>query len=106
MLSLDEIRNGINKWARKNPMIKTVWLFGSYARGEAKPGSDIDLTVDLTDDTPQKLYEIMDNREIWSDEIGSILNFKNIHLGGYDKKELPQEGKFLSGAIILYRKTN
>jgi len=26
--------------------VKRVFLFGSYARGEAKPGSDIDLRID------------------------------------------------------------
>lgn len=33
----------------KDSSIKKVWLFGSYARNEADPLSDLDLIVDLDD---------------------------------------------------------
>lgn len=35
---------------------KSIGVFGSYARGEAKPGSDLDLLVDFS--TQHSLFEI------------------------------------------------
>ncbi|GGJ04563.1 nucleotidyltransferase domain-containing protein [Neoroseomonas lacus] len=32
-------------WARLEPLIRFVWLFGSRARGDHRPDSDIDLAV-------------------------------------------------------------
>lgn len=31
----------------KNKPVKSVWLFGSYARGEADSDSDVDVVVDI-----------------------------------------------------------
>ena len=45
--STEEIRHRIEPIARKY-RLAAVYLFGSYARGEATPESDIDLLVDLT----------------------------------------------------------
>ena len=45
VLSLESIRLLILPVA-KGSMLKSVFLFGSYARGEAKPESDVDLLID------------------------------------------------------------
>lgn len=46
--TVDEIRRRITPVA-KQYKLAAVFLFGSYARGEATAESDIDLLVDLTD---------------------------------------------------------
>jgi len=46
MLTVDQIKNTVSEYFRDKP-VKTVYLFGSYARGEAKEDSDVDLLVDL-----------------------------------------------------------
>jgi len=38
------------------PQVKLVWVEGSLARGEAKPGSDIDLRVMIEDDAFEQLW--------------------------------------------------
>ena len=38
----------IRAWAKLNGNIREVWLFGSRARGSAKPRSDVDLAIALT----------------------------------------------------------
>lgn len=43
--SVDDIRKIVEPVARKHGL-ERVWLFGSHARGEATPESDIDLRVD------------------------------------------------------------
>ena len=44
ILSIDEIRDKIRPICEKYKVEK-VWLFGSYARGEAREDSDVDLHV-------------------------------------------------------------
>ncbi len=45
--SIDEIRRRVAPVAEKYKL-RAVYLFGSYARGEATAESDVDLLVDLT----------------------------------------------------------
>ena len=47
MLSLEQIKDGISIIATEYP-IKKVELFGSYAKGSNRPGSDVDLLVEFT----------------------------------------------------------
>jgi hypothetical protein len=43
----DEDRARIVAWARKHPEIRAVYLYGSRARGDNQPDSDIDLAIVL-----------------------------------------------------------
>ena len=52
--SIDEIAQIITPIAQKHGLA-AVYLFGSYARGEATPESDVDLLVDLTGSTVKGL---------------------------------------------------
>src|SRR3569623_184201 len=36
----------IQHWAASIPVIKRVWIFGSRARGTARPDSDLDIAVE------------------------------------------------------------
>ncbi|MDR0621108.1 MAG: nucleotidyltransferase domain-containing protein [Deltaproteobacteria bacterium] len=45
MLSIDDIKRLVEPVARRYG-VDSVRLFGSYARGEATPSSDVDLLVD------------------------------------------------------------
>ncbi|OJW79072.1 MAG: hypothetical protein BGO69_00265 [Bacteroidetes bacterium 46-16] len=46
MLTVQQIKNTITDYFKDKP-VKKVYLFGSYARGEAKEDSDVDLLVEL-----------------------------------------------------------
>ena len=46
MLITEEIKKTVTNYFRDKP-VKKVYLFGSYARGEADENSDVDLLVDL-----------------------------------------------------------
>lgn len=43
----DQDRELIVAWARRHPEIKAVHLYGSRARGDHRPDSDIDLAITL-----------------------------------------------------------
>ena len=58
ILSLDALRYLIQPVAMRNELT-TVYLFGSYARGEATPTSDVDLMIDGSAiDTADKYFYI------------------------------------------------
>lgn len=46
MLSIEQIKQVVADYFRDKP-VKQVWLFGSYARGEADEQSDVDLLVEV-----------------------------------------------------------
>ena len=46
ILTQEYIRKVVSEYLKNKP-VKKVWLFGSYARGEADDKSDIDVVVDL-----------------------------------------------------------
>lgn len=48
MLTIDEIKNAVTPICEHYGVNK-LWLFGSYARGEADDKSDVDLLVDKGD---------------------------------------------------------
>ena len=48
MLTVQQIKDTVTDYFKDKP-VKEVYLFGSYARGEAKEDSDVDLGVILGD---------------------------------------------------------
>ncbi len=46
MLTTKQIKQTVSEYFKDKP-VKKVYLFGSYARGEADENSDVDLLVDL-----------------------------------------------------------
>jgi uncharacterized protein len=48
MLTIQQIQQTVSAYFKDKP-VKKVYLFGSYARGEAKKDSDVDLGIILED---------------------------------------------------------
>jgi predicted nucleotidyltransferase len=44
----DEWRAALRQWASNNDCVRELWLFGSWATGDATPGSDVDVALVLT----------------------------------------------------------
>ena len=70
ILSKEQIQKAINDYFTKKP-VKRVWLFGSYARGEANEESDLDVLVDFEDNKKIGLRYL-----IWHEVIERIVNKK------------------------------
>ena len=64
--TLDEIRDIVSRLARQYGA-KRVYLFGSYARGEADASSDIDLCVD-----GESIRSLLDLGDLYSDLEGAL----------------------------------
>ncbi len=63
---IERFLSAVVKWASAQPDIVAVALVGSYARGTAKPASDVDLVI-LTS-CPQRYVQATD----WAATFGSI----------------------------------
>lgn len=50
----------LKSFFKKDNRIREAWLFGSYARGEATPGSDIDVMVRFNDEKKISVFDLAD----------------------------------------------
>ena len=69
MNSLQSMKKAIAEYFKTQPIIK-AWLFGSYARGEETPLSDVDLLVQYDENTRVSLLKIAS----MSNELEDILD--------------------------------
>lgn len=56
----------------KTKPVKAVYLFGSYARGDAKEQSDIDLLIDLDIEKVNNAWDVLS----YSEDLGNLLHKK------------------------------
>ena len=73
-ISIGMIRGKVTSWAESHPEIKRVFLFGSRARGDSKPDSDVDIAVEVVGikgENADTRYFL--NKNIWKDELKAAL---------------------------------
>jgi len=81
ILTKEQIQKIISEYFAAKP-VKKVWLFGSYARGEADEDSDVDVLVDIDYDSKVGLQYFS-----WHTELGSLLNKKvDVVSAGWESK--------------------
>jgi predicted nucleotidyltransferase len=69
----DEIRGALCEWARDCACIQRLYVFGSRARGTARPNSDLDLAVILYEMHGNELSELIVRRKNWQTELTRAL---------------------------------
>jgi predicted nucleotidyltransferase len=70
ILSRDHIRQLMSSYFADKP-VKRAWLFGSYARNEANEESDIDVLIDMDDNSRVGLRYLA-----WHEDIEKLVNKK------------------------------
>ena len=88
-LNIQQLKEKIIPLLKKEGVIRSA-LFGSYARGEETPASDIDILVELPDD--RSLLDLVSLQFSLEDALNKkvdLLTFNSIHplLKSYIKKE-------------------
>ena len=83
-----------------------IYLFGSFARGENGPDSDLDFCVVLPDDAPREFYRLGVHRALW--DVGTAADVVRFPASDFEtraanvKASLPativREGKVLYDA--------
>lgn len=62
------LREILKAWAANKPTIKALYVFGSYARGDAHMDSDLDIAFDFSD-VDEPLAELIGNAALWKAEL-------------------------------------
>lgn len=95
-MTLQDIKQKIIPVLKKEGVIK-AGIFGSYATGEAKKGSDVDLLVDLADD--KSLFDLVGLKLALEDVLK-----KRVDVITYDAIYPPLEKIILNEQRVIYEK--
>jgi len=69
----DEWLSALQEWAKKHESIRELWVFGSRAKGTAKPDSDLDVGIYLMPkEWAMGTYVALVGRK-WEKELGAAL---------------------------------
>lgn len=102
MLSIQQIRKVVTDYFKDKP-VKTVYLFGSYARGEATENSDVDLLVDIERGKGVGLSSL-----VWYLDLQNELNVSVDIIPNVEKPEHTSNWEFIlainKGKKLLYEK--
>ena len=80
-MTTEHIKQIVADFFKKKP-VKKVWLFGSYARGEADESSDVDVLVDI-----EYREGIASDYILWREQLAEKLNKKvDIVSSGWESK--------------------
>jgi predicted nucleotidyltransferase len=69
------------RWAASKPTINCLYVFGSYAHGEAGSDSDLDLAFDFIN-VDEPLAELIEKAAAWKAELGRLTGIviKDVYL--------------------------
>lgn len=59
-VSKSSIINAIKSVLKKDGRVAKAWLFGSYARGDEKLNSDIDIMIELNENKKYSMFDLLD----------------------------------------------
>ncbi len=105
MALLEPYRAGLSQWAKTEPLVKTVYIFGSFAKGTADTNSDLDVAVELTISGDDALATWISNRATWTRNLEGILGC-TVDLQWCDPQETPRVFEYVQEAsVLVYEKT-
>lgn len=73
-------RHALVAWARNEPQIGALFVFGSRAEGRATVSSPLDLAVELTVPDDEQLLTFLDNRQRWRADLQRVTGMRVIDL--------------------------
>ena len=74
ILSLADLQGRLRPFCERNP-IRRLEIFGSAARGQAGPGSDVDLLVTLDESSPISTAELLEMAGEAEELVGASVDF-------------------------------
>jgi len=99
MLPIDKNLINILAIASKYPTIKRIGIFGSYARGDYMPESDIDLIYEYDTSQKQSVDELLDYVENINDILLEYIKVKKIDYVWYDGIILSEDFEFRNNVL-------
>jgi predicted nucleotidyltransferase len=104
-ISIDHIRDVVTNWADSYHEITRVFLFGSRARGDSTPDSDIDLAIVVVGNSDETAFtRYFFNQNDWKRELGSALgrSISMVRVIDHGKPEV-QESIAREGVLLYER---
>lgn len=98
-MEIGEIEKAIAEYCGKRPEIVACYLFGSYAKGKERQGSDLDVAFLLATSVPQKEY--FDLRLTYCSGLGSVLRLDIHPLIMNDGGEVVLDQVFRKGIAVF-----
>jgi predicted nucleotidyltransferase len=107
MLNLKETILLVQEWAKTDPYIYKVWVFGSYAKGTQHEQSDFDVAVqldpDILSDEQAYLYWSFDDNHT-QDRLRGLIQIQ-LDLQLYSLSDTPLIVSYVSeSGILVYEK--
>ncbi len=97
-------RNVLLAWARRNQVIRRVYIFGSWAKGTARPSSDLDIAVALDEIHGNQLSELIMRRSAWKAELTALLGITVKDLELADEPDTIAFGAVREHGILMYER--
>ncbi len=96
-------RRAIRTWARHEPLVKEVWLFGSRAKGNARDDSDVDVAIRFNADDRDVVALFSNHGRQWQDKLCAETRMRVAlaHLAG-DEISPTHEAAIRDHGIRLY----
>jgi predicted nucleotidyltransferase len=71
-MTLDDVRRAVDteRHALRSRGVRGLYVFGSVARGEASPGSDVDMLIEVEDGTPFSILDLVGIKNRLSGALG------------------------------------
>lgn len=102
-ISIDQIREVVSNWADSKREIKRVILFGSRARGDSTPDSDIDLALDVVGILDESAYtRYVFNKNSWKNQLRLALgrSINIVHLTEHGRFEI--QASIARDGVLIY----
>lgn len=90
----------IAEWAKNDPLIQSVYVYGSYAKGVARPDSDLDVAVKLSSPDDVVYADFIFEAERWKAELQAKIDVP-VDLDLCHPEEAPHVWEYLKEASIL-----
>ena len=105
---LDAIAEAIAEWATTEPLIDTVWLFGSRLGDDYRPDSDLDMAIRLRmeEDLCEQQLCWHDNCARWKDHLNQVTE-RDVDLEMGHPLIAPTVWKYIAaGSRVAYRRAS
>lgn len=93
----------IRNWANAKPFVRRVWIFGSRARGDHRPDSDLDVAVEIDpvgNDEDADISWTADSND-WRAELSGVPlqihlhHYQEADVGSVVRNSVQREGKLI-----------
>jgi predicted nucleotidyltransferase len=104
----DEWLNGLRSWASDTHAVRELWVFGSYAKGLARPESDADIAIALMPARGKHDWALGDYaflKDDWKRQLEAIVGI-DVHLYHIEPGTPLDEDARRTGVLLWARDQN